>query len=63
MLGHELKRVYIKTKSSGEYLCSCGARGGATMAAHLASRTELEKRLVKNHEMHRVRSLIRENRR
>lgn len=63
MVSHELKRVYVKTDASGEYLCSCGARGGTTMASHLADKGEVERRLVKNHEMHRVRALIRESRR
>lgn len=56
---HELGKIVILSPTKGTYECSCGGRGSTNIAGHLASRTLVLKNLVTNHELHKVRKLIR----
>ena len=57
---HHLAEVNVFSKMTATYTCSCGAVGTASMAEHLGSLTAIEKRAIKNHEMHQVRALRRD---
>lgn len=55
-LSHDLKGVSMTSATKATYLCTCGAEGVATMAKHLASAKELNRRAKFNHSLHATRA-------